>query len=408
MAKYSSLLEEEEIICRGPEDLILTSDGWIGQLSPHGYEGITEIFRMLHVRDITSIYLSKKTTLQKAFHLLLVSNLILATITFFLLPISYGSDIFLNGFDIDTCQNVGTENWSCEGEENLFADILEMLFPSWNAFYWGVIIIPITLGILATETSERLDPRLVLIIQHKNGIMSPQAEMSSGLWWLWGASIFWWLVLHPSPGSGMSAHLDVFFALILLILGFLILKFVKSEFSLGIESNPNYSEIKQVDLHTFHSELLAALELPNQTGTTQQLVSIGERLESELAEIRKRLDDQDAILTTIIPVYADIFASPTPWLGTAAIRLSTEMLLKHRHSQLLPGASKKHKTLRNYTDELRKHDKDLDSETLGSIETIISLGNQAAHGRGSSKEDYISALQKFVEVVEWHLSKPTI
>ena len=115
-----------------------------------------------------------------------------------------------------------------------------------------------------------------------------------------------------------------------------------------------------------------------------------------------------AILTTIIPVYADIFASPTPWLGTAAIRLSTEMLLKHRHSQLLPGASKKHKTLRNYTDELRKHDKDLDSETLGSIETIISLGNQAAHGRGSSKEDYISALQKFVEVVEWHLSKPTI
>ena len=83
------------------------------------------------------------------------------------------------------------------------------------------------------------------------------------------------------------------------------------------------------------------------------------------------------------------------------------MLLKHRLSQILPGASKKHKTLRNYADELRKHDKDLDSETLGSIETIISLGNQAAHGRGSTKEDYISALQKFVEVVEWHLSKPT-
>ena len=333
--------------------------------------------------------------------------MIFAIITWFLLPISFGSDIFLNGFDIDTCQNVGTENWSCEGNESFLAPILNIVFPSVDHFLSVTLILPILLLMLATSDA-RLNPRLVLVIQHKKGIMSPQDEWSSEMFLLWGGSLFWYVLVYPSPGSGITAHSDVFFVVMLLILGFLILKFVKSEFSLGIESNPNISEIKQVDLHTFHSELLAALELPNQTGTTQQLVSIGERLESELAEIRKRLDDQDAILTTIIPVYADIFASPTPWLGTAAIRLSTEMLLKHRLSQLLPGASKKHKTLRNYTDELRKHDKDLDSETLGSLETIISLGNQAAHGRGSSKEDYISALQKFVEVVEWHLSKPTI
>jgi len=74
----------------------------------------------------------------------------------------------------------------------------------------------------------------------------------------------------------------------------------------------------------------------------------------------------------------------------------------------LPKASKKYKSLRNYTDELRKHDDGLDSETLGSIETIISLGNQATHGRGSSKEDYISALQKFVEVLEWHIATPVV
>ena len=396
MAKSSSLLEEEEVICRGPEDLILTSDGWIGQFSTHRYEGITQIFRMLHVRDITSIYFSKKTTLQKAFHLLLVSSLIVSTVLLFLYPISFGTDVFLNGFDIDRCQNVGTENWSCEQSSD-----------SWLPFSTESLILlvssPLLLAILSN--SEKTDPKSVLIIQHKNGTMAQKQEGGGGLWWIWSSSIAWTMLTYPSPGSGITTHLDVIFVGVLAILGLLILKFVKMEFSL--DSNSNSPEINQVDLNGFHAELLAALELPDETGTTQQLVSVGNRLESELAEIRKRLDDQDAILTQIIPIYTDIFDVPTPWLGTAAIRLSTEMLLKHRLSQLLPGASKKHKSLRNYTDELRKHDNDLDTETLGSIETIISLGNQAAHGRGSSKEDYISALQKFVEVVEWHLENPT-
>ena len=396
MAKSSSLLEEEEVICRGPEDLILTSDGWIGQFSTHRYEGITQIFRMLHVRDITSIYFSKKTTLQKAFHLLLVSSLIVSTVLLFLYPISFGTDVFLNGFDIDRCQNVGTENWSCEQSSDNWIPF------SGESLIMLTLIFPILLAILSN--SEITDPRSVLIIQHKNGIMA-QKQSGSGLWWIWGISLFWSVATSPSPGSGIITNLDVFFVGVLAILGYFILKFVKIEFSL--DSNSNSPEINQVDLNSFHAELLAALELPDETGTTQQLVSVGNRLESELAEIRKRLDDQDAILTQIIPIYTDIFDVPTPWLGTAAIRLSTEMLLKHRLSQLLPGASKKHKSLRNYTDELRKHDNDLDSETLGSIETIISLGNQAAHGRGSSKEDYISALQKFVEVVEWHLENPT-
>ena len=227
MAKSSSLLEDEEVICRGPEDLILTSDGWIGQFSTHRYEGITQIFRMLHVRDITSIYFSKKTTVQKVFHMLLVSSLIVSTVLLFLYPISFGTDVFLNGFDIDRCQNVGTENWSCEQSSD-----------SWLPFSTESLILlvssPFLLAILSN--SEKTDPKSVLIIQHKNGTMA-QKQSGSGLWWIWGSSIAWMMFSSPSPGAGITTHLDVFFVGVLAILGYFILQFVKIEFSLDSNSN---------------------------------------------------------------------------------------------------------------------------------------------------------------------------
>ena len=392
MVKSSLLLEGEEIICQGPKELILTSDGWIGEFRKHNYEGLSQIFRLLHVRDIDSITRGERTNLQKFTHLFMYIFGMIMIACLFLSPFTVGLDVVLHGFDVESCDGIGTDDWTCEGENDDGVNAMGL------AFAWFILYV-------IFERFDSTNYNWALEIKHKNGNMLIQEEEDwTGNIGLMMIGMFWILILYPQPGVGATSLVHYLLLIPLIIIAFLIIQRTRKEF---ISSSPSL-EINVLDLQSFSQELVNMLELPNEPGTTQDSLPIGIRLESELAEIRKRLDDQDAILTTIIPVYADIFASPTPWLGTAAIRLSTEMLLKHRLSQLLPGASKKHKTLRNYTDELRKHDKDLDSETLGSLETIISLGNQAAHGRGSSKEDYISALQKFVEVVEWHLSKPTI
>jgi hypothetical protein len=243
--------------------------------------------------------------------------------------------------------------------------------------------------------------------------MDVEDEFSSEFGALFWFSLIFFIVFTPSPGNGISDNLDVLFAVVGLVFFSWIYLTAKRQLipideGLNAPEKSDISKIKNSDVFTFHQELQRVFSLPSVEGDKQQLVSVGDLLHEELAEIKDRLDTQESTLMQIVPLYPDIFEVPSHYLGTVTIRISTETLLKHRLSLILPKASKKYKSLRNYTDELRKHDDGLDSDTLGSIETIISLGNQATHGRGSSKEDYISALQKFVEVVEWHIATPVV
>ena len=126
----------------------------------------------------------------------------------------------------------------------------------------------------------------------------------------------------------------------------------------------------------------------------------------ELSSIRGRLEEHDEILSQIVAHYPDIFSVPAPYLGITLIRTSTEILLAHRLRQILPNPSKGLRSLSNYRDQLRKHDARVEPETLRSIDVVISLGNDAVHSMEATKEDYVSALRRFVAIVDWHLSTP--
>ena len=61
-----------------------------------------------------------------------------------------------------------------------------------------------------------------------------------------------------------------------------------------------------------------------------------------------------------------------------------------------------------YTNLLNKHDTFLTGNILRDIDQISVLGNNAAHNMKSSTSDFMSILEKFVNVVEWHISNPPI
>ncbi|MDA7603760.1 hypothetical protein N8771_04675, partial [Euryarchaeota archaeon] len=50
----------------------------------------------------------------------------------------------------------------------------------------------------------------------------------------------------------------------------------------------------------------------------------------------------------------------------------------------------------------------LTGNILRDIDQISVLGNNAAHNMKSSTSDFMSILEKFVNVVEWHISNPPI
>ena len=402
MAERYPLLPGEGVVCRGPDGILLTSDGHIGRFHKHEYEGISRIFRMIHVKDLTSITCIPRSKLQSLTLFLLIISTILTSIVFFLEPFSYGIDIFLYGFDINTCTELENSTWSCEQQAN-----------SWfyDSYWWYPCVIAVSLYFVSLTSPFNF--RTKLRLEYNEGIIDIVDEFSSYFAALFWFSLFFNLLASPTPSNGISDGLDV-----LLFVGGLVFllgtyhaakrQLIPIDEGLNAPDKSDISKIKNSDVFTFHQELQRVFDLPSVEGDKQQLVSVGDLLHEELAEIKDRLDTQESTLMQIVPLYPDIFEVPSHYLGTVTIRISTETLLKHRLSLILPKASKKYKSLRNYTDELRKHDDGLDSDTLGSIETIISLGNQATHGRGSSKEDYISALQKFVEVVEWHIATPVV
>ena len=375
------LLPEESVVCRGPEGVILTSDGWIARIQTHGHKGITQLFRMLHVKDIKSVD-AKRSKFRDATRVLLYVSIMVAGASMLLQPFSYGLDIFWDGFHPSQC--VGPQNCSGESWLNDYG------LWSWIAYIWvPLLFVPY---------------RQTINIVHSSGTMKIQQESLNQAWIFLILSVVWWLVLYPIEEYGASDAISDGTVLILLFIGaMLIWNSTKKELFPHWQEE---AEIPDVRLHEFHRNLLIALGLSGEEEGVQEIISLGETMSDDLTEIKQRLEAHDAMLSQIVAHYPDIFGVPAPWLGITGIRASTEILLGHRLRQILPNPSKEIRTLANYRDQLKRHDTEIDNEVLRSIEVIISLGNAATHNMEATKEDYISALQKFAGVVDWHLTTP--
>ena len=128
-------------------------------------------------------------------------------------------------------------------------------------------------------------------------------------------------------------------------------------------------------------------------------------LPPEFHKLRKRVEAHDAILSQIVEDYNYIFNSSKAFVGGSIVRTTTEQLLSFRVKKILPKAQK-NKNLSDFRNLLNKHDISLTDNILRDIDQISVLGNSAIHNMEASTSDYMSMLEKFVNVVDWHISNP--
>jgi hypothetical protein len=166
------------------------------------------------------------------------------------------------------------------------------------------------------------------------------------------------------------------------------------------------NEIIHDSINDFHSHLTIFLGIDD-IETLQNVSMMSSRMPPEFNQLKKRVESHDSILSQIVVHYDHIFLSPTPWLSCSAVRSSTEKLLSFRVKKILPKAPK-NKNLSDFRNLLNKHDTSLSGNILRDIDQISVLGNSAVHNMEASTSDYMSMLEKFVNVVDWHISNPPI
>ena len=156
----------------------------------------------------------------------------------------------------------------------------------------------------------------------------------------------------------------------------------------------------------FHTNLTQFLGVDD-IKAIQEIPSISRIMPPEFNKLKQRVESHDSILSQIVVHYDHIFLSPTPWLSCSAVRSSTEKLLSFRVKKILPRAPK-NKNLTDFRNLLNKHDTSLTDNILRDIDQISVLGNSAVHNMEASTSDYMSMLEKFVNVVDWHISNTPI
>ena len=383
----SILLPDERVVCRGPDGIILTTDGWISKIRTHRHEGITQLFRMIRVSEIQSIDF-RNPAYKIYLRTLLFISLFIGVVCAVLLPFSWGIDTLWEGHDPSLCTLVEDGSWSCPDSTSPFYDALAYgMFAPW---LFGIISLFVGNG----KTLE---------LRHELGTMKINQEPLNNHLALYLVAFFWAALAMPDSGNGIRGGMDTLVLYLVLGIALFFLYSLKKELS-GGEDEPK--EIHDVTIDEFHRRLSSALGVSEDEESIRVVVSLEEELREELSEIKRKLEDHDAILSQIVVNYPDIFGVAVPWMGVTTIGSSTEILLGHRIRQILPNPSKEVRTLANFRDQLKVKDPGMTSATLRSIDVIRTLRNSATHDMEASKEDYISALQRFVEIVEWHLSTP--
>ena len=407
------LLEDEEIISStecDPIPTFLTKKGWLAFYNGHSIKSLSKLHRVLHVSQIKSLQMSDKNNK--------ILEIFMAIII--LCSMSYASYLFVVNFGLQAIIDSSTFVSSYNPDQDILNVVDDIIF-AWCYVPFGVCIL---FGIIQPSKPSKL----IIKFDNEDGIES-DFELSESLAitsWTVNAALLFSLIMYLIINGGGFQELMRYEIIISLIIFFLFLKRQRiiEDFSLSElwngHQNKHFVErrlenetailtgggpvIKFKKLNEFHMDLTIFLEIEG-TQDMQQVPGMSNQMPPEFNRLKERVESHDSILSQIVVHYDHIFISPTPWLSCSAVRSSTEKLLSFRVKKILPKAPK-NKNLSDFRNLLNKNDVSLTGNILRDIDQISVLGNNAVHNMEASTSDYMSMLEKFVNVVDWHISNP--
>jgi len=389
------LLEGEEIVssvgCE-PAPLFLTKKGWLAVANNHNIPTLSRLHRVLHVNRIKSLQLLVKTKNKLANILFL---------TMILCSMAYASYLFISNFGIESLVDSTTFVSTYDVEVYTVVDDIVLL---WCFFPLSIFLV----GSLLFKKNDKLT--ITFLSEDESESHFTVKTQSTDVTWTQNLLIifsgFFYFIIN---WGGFQVLINPY-AIILGILLFFYLKREKIFTDLSISrkkiknaADPG-NEIIHDSISDFHSHLTIFLGIDD-IETLQNVSMMSSRMPPEFNQLKKRVESHDSILSQIVVHYDHIFLSPTPWLSCSAVRSSTEKLLSFRVKKILPKAPK-NKNLSDFRNLLNKHDTSLSGNILRDIDQISVLGNSAVHNMEASTSDYMSMLEKFVNVVDWHISNP--
>jgi len=387
MGEGKLLLSDESVICQGPDEIILTSDGWLAIQNKHNYEGLTSLHRMLNISEINDAEIiddMKRRSLRTlAFIVLLVG-----CVTCVIHPFTWGVDAFIYGIESQK-QN-----------------------PNWGDYFAFIGILAPIIAICCVNTSYF---GAVLRVHHKSGIMEIKQEQMNILASIWIFCVLFAALSAPTPNWGAVNYGLGEYAILIAAILYLVWHLGKRELYYDKEKELNtgeYKQINKVNLYGFKKELF---KLCGFGGDERQIepTNIYDTFRIDIDNLRKKIKQLEEDLEQLLPRYPETWLMPSPTAATSHLRSQTELLLKKRLEKILPnrkkGGSNK-MTLGNYRTEIKNHDDASTGDILQMIDILRELGNSATHGDSApaTKHTFLEALQKFFVIVLWHYEYPPI
>ena len=402
MAKVP-LLEGEEIVAYFKDgkkhSLLLTKEGWIVMPLEHRIPNISNLSRLFHVNDIKKIHMKSKIGLNK------ISSIIINC--FCIISIFYACSLYVSNF----------------GYTNLFlsSEFIAAWYdydPITDKILFYLFLTPF-ISILLHSYFVLSKDRLFIDYVNRDGTSSSitlEKRHNSILTNLILITVLtgylsWFFFAGTEPNL---ERLDIY--LLILAIFFILVNYgpdIKNEFVFWKPRKQYFSVpnefISSPSLGDFYCQLKNFLPLVEEDGKVaidRRNTDFAKSLpDTKYLQLKKRIESHDSIISQIVVHYNHIFLSGTPWLSCGAVRTSTEKLLNYRVKLILPKEPK-NKNLTDFRNLLNKHDSSLTSDILRDIDHISVLGNNAIHNMEASTSDYISMLEKFVNVLDWHISHP--
>jgi hypothetical protein len=381
------LLSDESLICQGPDDIILTSDGWLAIENKHNYEGLTRLHRMLNISAINDAEIidDMKRRILRTFAFIV---LLLGCVTCLIYPFTWGIDAFIYGIE--------------SHKQN----------SNWGAFFGVIGILAPVAAILCLKTRYF---GAVLLIHHKSGIMEVKQEQMNILTLIWLFCFLFAALSSPTPNWGAVNYGLAEYAILTLPIIIAVWHLGKRELYYAEEKESGKEEherINKVSLYGFKKELF---KLCGFDGDERQIkpTNIYETFRIDIDKLRKGIKKLEDDLEQLLPRYSETWLMPSPTAATSHLRSQTELLLKKRLEKILPNRSKggsNKMSLGNYRTEIKNHDVTSNGEILQMIDILRELGNSATHGDSApaTKYTFLEALQKFFVIVLWHYANPPI
>ena len=410
MAGADHLLPNESVICgtyhhhSGGEDeeYVLTGDGHIAKYHKHDFEGVTRLFRLVHANKITSVEFGHSPANNFWRYSTLLFSIIVGSIIFYL-PFSDGIDEFWNGATEVDCSNGDTydaeefyNNMAVTCDLTAFEDFLTVVIPL------TVVVLPML--VFSLRRKMNLNPGTEVKIEHNLGQIKFVEKINSFMWpsIYYVSSLVFWVFFYPTH-IGASWVINMWQIVLIIPFGIVVVVFRRTTLRDDDDDEVDYPIL---GMKKFGEKLSEFLDLGENSSGAIRVIPISEKYSLELADIKEKLSIHDEMLSQVGVKYSDSFGVPAPWLGVSALRTSTEILLDHRIKQIKPSDKNIRRNLNDHINTLKNIDDDFKNNIYLMVESLRTSGNEATHRMSATKEDYISSLQKFREIVDWHFNHP--